>query len=91
MATRGAAESYLAGIAAREGLTQADTVLVLEGLPAERIEEYARLADIDLIAMSTHGRTGLRRWLYGSVTHRVMRGCHRSMLIVRPPDEALRG
>ncbi len=90
-AARGAAERYLANLAAREGLTQADTTLVLEGLPAERIEEYARLADIDLIAMSTHGRTGLRRWLYGSVTHRVMRGCHRSMLIVRPPDDALRG
>lgn len=90
-AARGAAERYLADIAAHEGLTQTDTVLVLEGLPAERIEEYVRLSDVDLIAMSTHGRTGLRRWLYGSVTHQVMRGCRRSMLIIRPPDEALRG
>ena len=41
--------------------------------------------------MSTHGRTGLRRWLYGSVTTRVMRAGRDSMLIVRPPSEALRG
>ena len=90
-AARRAAGRYLDDVAARAGLSEGDTTLVLEGAPADRIDEYARLTDVDLIAMSTHGRTGLRRWLYGSVTHRVMRGCHRSMLIVRPPDEALSG
>jgi nucleotide-binding universal stress UspA family protein len=35
--------------------------------------------------MSTHGRTGLRRWLYGSVTAKVLRDSHASMLIIRPP------
>ncbi len=90
-AARQAAERYLANIVAREGLAEDATALVLEGAPADRIGEFARLTDIDLIAMSTHGRTGLRRWLYGSVTTRVMRAGRDSMLIVRPPSEALRG
>lgn len=85
---RRAATRYLAEVAAREGLS-GETQVVLEGAAVERIEEFARLADIDLIAMSTHGHTGLRRWLYGSVTAKVMRGSERSMLIVRPPQEVL--
>ena len=87
---RRAAERYLAEVAAREGLSDAAQV-VLEGAAADRIEDFARLAEIDLIAMSTHGHTGLRRWLYGSVTARVMHSGERSMLIVRPPGEALSG
>jgi nucleotide-binding universal stress UspA family protein len=88
---RRSAEAYLRAVAARHGLgpDEAQT-LVLEGAPAERIQEYARLSAIDLIAMSTHGRTGLRRWLYGSVTAKVMRGSERAMLIVRPPEGELR-
>lgn len=85
------AEAYLREVATRHGLgaDEAQT-LVLDGAPADRLQEYARLSAIDLIAMSTHGRTGLRRWLYGSVTAKVMHGTDRAMLIVRPPGEALR-
>jgi nucleotide-binding universal stress UspA family protein len=49
------------------------------------ILDFAKLHAIDLLVMSTHGRTGLRRWLYGSVTAKVMRESHASMLIIRPP------
>jgi nucleotide-binding universal stress UspA family protein len=88
---RHAAEAYLREVVARHGLgpDEAQT-LVLDGAPADRLQEYARLSAIDLIAMSTHGRTGLRRWLYGSVTAKVMHGTDRAMLIVRPPGEVLR-
>lgn len=55
------------------------------GPPAETILEYADTHDIDLIAMATHGYTGLRRWVYGSVTSKVMRRGKHSLLIVRPP------
>ena len=69
---RQAAEAYLREAAARHGLASDEAqTLVLDGAPADRIQEYARLSAIDLIAMSTHGRTGLRRWLYGSVTAKV--------------------
>ena len=59
------------------------------GKPAKRILETAKRNECDLIAMSTHGRTGLRRWRYGSVTERVLRHSNRPMLIVRPNPESL--
>jgi nucleotide-binding universal stress UspA family protein len=54
------------------------------GPTAETILRYATDHNIDLIAMATHGRSGVRRWIYGSVTDKVLRGARRSMLIVRP-------
>lgn len=39
----------------------------------------------DLIAMSTHGRHGLERWVMGSVTDRVLNTSRRPLLVVRPP------
>jgi nucleotide-binding universal stress UspA family protein len=87
---RQAAEGYLREIAQRYDLSPADVqTIVLDGSPVDRIQEFARLYGIDLIAMSTHGRTGLRRWLYGSVTLKVMRASECSMLIIRPPEEDL--
>ncbi len=54
------------------------------GPTAETILRYATDHDIDLIAMASHGRSGVRRWIYGSVTSKVLRGSRRAMLIVRP-------
>jgi nucleotide-binding universal stress UspA family protein len=52
---------------------------------AEAILQYADAHQTDLIAMSTHGRTGLQRWVYGSVTEKVLHGASCcSMLVVRP-------
>jgi nucleotide-binding universal stress UspA family protein len=42
------------------------------GEAAERIVDYSVADNIDMIVMSTHGRTGLARWRYGSVTAKVM-------------------
>ncbi|MEK7443028.1 MAG: universal stress protein [Chloroflexota bacterium] len=50
---------------------------------ATSILEYAETHDVDLLVMATHGRSGLLRWVYGSVTEKVLRGAKRSMLIVR--------
>lgn len=54
------------------------------GPPRERIRSYAAEHDIDLIAMGTHGRTGLDRWLLGSVTERVVRTSDVPVLTTRP-------
>lgn len=82
---RQAAEAYLREVVGRLDLSPAEVeTIVLDGSPVDRIQEFARLYNIDLLAMSTHGHTGLRRWLYGSVTAQVMRGSHCSMLVVRP-------
>ena len=53
--------------------------------PADGILDFAELNQTDLIVMSTHGRTGLAHWVYGSVTEKVMRGAGCAMLIIRPP------
>jgi nucleotide-binding universal stress UspA family protein len=41
---------------------------------AEQIIEYATHNDIDLIVMSSHGRTGVSRWVHGSITDKVLQG-----------------
>jgi nucleotide-binding universal stress UspA family protein len=63
---------------------------VRTGPPADQILAFAEAAPSDVIAMATHGRTGLRRWVYGSVTEKVLRTAHGSMLVVRPPAQALK-
>jgi nucleotide-binding universal stress UspA family protein len=68
------AEAYLAGVA--EGLTAAGwTVLtaVRVGDAAAEIVAAAREGEADLIAMTTHGRSGLKRLLFGSVAEAVLR------------------
>ena len=54
------------------------------GNPAERIVSQAREAGIDLIAMATHGRSGLRTVIFGSVAGRVLYSGVRPVLLVRP-------
>ncbi len=55
-----------------------------EGLPAGEIIDFAQGNDIDLIAMSTHGRSGIGRWVYGSVTEKVLHSGDQPVLVVRP-------
>ncbi len=59
------------------------------GPPADSILEYVETYGIDLVAMATQGRTGLKRWIYGSVTAKVLRSVSCSMLVVRPADAEL--
>ena len=60
-------------------------VEVLFGRPAEKIVEYAHCEQIDLIAMVTHGRSGFRRRVFGSVAEKVLRTTALPVLLVRPP------
>lgn len=46
--------------------------VVVEGNAAYEIVEYAKTHDVDLIAMSTHGKSGIIRWTIGSVTRHIM-------------------
>jgi nucleotide-binding universal stress UspA family protein len=54
------------------------------GRPAEIILDVAKSAGVDMIAMATHGRSGIRRFLMGSVADRVVRHAHVPVLLVRP-------
>ncbi len=57
---------------------------VLHGDPARCIVEYAAHCDADLIAMSTHGRSGVARIILGSVAERVVREARVPVLLFRP-------
>jgi nucleotide-binding universal stress UspA family protein len=58
------------------------TTAVLTGVPWRDIVEYAGQHDVDLVVMGTHGRTGIGRYLLGSVTERVVRECEVPVLTV---------
>ncbi len=58
------------------------------GSAADEIIKAADEINVDLIAMSTHGRSGISRWAFGSVTDRVLRGGHKPVLVVRVPKKA---
>lgn len=61
------------------------TRLTTVGDPASEILDLSANRGIDLIAMATHGRTGLSRWAYGSVAERVLRSGEVPILLVREP------
>jgi nucleotide-binding universal stress UspA family protein len=54
-----------------------------EGLPADEIIAFAKNLPGGLIAMSTHGRSGVRRWVLGSVTETVVRHSANPVLVIR--------
>lgn len=56
---------------------------VLEGIPWDLIVQYAGESGTDLIVMPTHGRSGLKHLLLGSVAERVVRHAHCPVLVVR--------
>lgn len=66
------------------------TTAVREGAPADVILTYCEENDVDCIAMSTHGRSGLPRYLLGSTTERVLRHTSRPVLCV-PLEESVAG
>jgi len=57
--------------------------VVREGSAPEQILKYAETNGIDLIAMSTHGRSGIGRWVLGSVTDKVLHAGDMAVLTVR--------
>jgi nucleotide-binding universal stress UspA family protein len=78
------AEQYLKGL---EGHLRAkgldvDTH-VRYGNDAEEILDHATQKEIDLIAMSTHGRNGIKRFLLGSVAEKVLRHAQKPVFLVR--------
>lgn len=60
---------------------------VIEGLVAENILDFAEFENADIIVMATHGRSGVGRWVFGSVAERVLRASQCPVLLVRA-DEA---
>jgi nucleotide-binding universal stress UspA family protein len=85
---RAAAQTYLDSVAQRlqaAGATVHTRVLIAEQVAAAILEDASQHS-IDVIAMSTHGRSGLVRLLIGSVADKVLRGAERAVLVYRPPE-----
>ena len=57
--------------------------VVTGNTPAEEIIKAEEEVNADLVAMSTHGRAGVSRWAFGSVTDRVLRAGKVPVLMVR--------
>ena len=58
-----------------------ETRVALDYHPAPAVLELAEEKDADLIVLGTHGRSGLRRLILGSVADKVIRGTHRPVLV----------
>lgn len=76
--------SYLEEVARRLGASGVETNRVaLDGAAAERVIEYADQQDVDLIVLSSHGRSGLSGWNVSSIVQKIILRAYQSVLIVR--------
>ena len=67
---------------------------VLQGRPASKLIDYTSGNGVDLIIMSTHGYSGVSRWIHGRIAARMLQGSNVPVLMVRapgsiPPPEVL--
>ena len=83
---KSAAKDYLDQVITR--FQHEETALhseVLVGRAAESLADYTKENDIDLIVIATHGRSGVTRWVRGSVADKVLRSSNVPVLMVRAP------
>ena len=57
---------------------------IREGTVHEVIRDYAREHDVDLVVIGTHGRSGVSKLMYGSVTERVIKTVHTPIIVIPP-------
>ena len=60
--------------------------IVVVDAPAEAIVDYSDSENIDLIAMTTHGFSGIKRWVFGSTTQKVLQAGSKPVLVI-PTDK----
>ncbi|MBI4267969.1 MAG: universal stress protein [Chloroflexi bacterium] len=81
------AEKYLKGIVARlekVGI-KATADVIYDGKAGLVLSEYVVKNDVDLVIIATHGRSGISRWVWGSVADRLIRTSCVPVLVVRSP------
>lgn len=84
-----AAQQYLAAVASRlhESGIRAETQVMFGEHPARAILEVAQQSGATLIALATHGRSGMQRVILGSVADKVVRSTSIPVLVTRPAGE----
>ncbi len=82
-------KQYLTGLAGElRGEDVPVSIQMLEGPGvASLIGDYIKSQNIDLVVMSTHGRTGLAKLFMGSIANEVMQNANVPVLLVRPDKE----
>jgi nucleotide-binding universal stress UspA family protein len=78
-------EKYLEGIVNRlseSGILGVESI-ILEGNPAGSVIDFARSNNVDLIALSTHGHSGLSGWNVSGVVQKILLRSYKSTLLVR--------
>lgn len=81
-------KNYLKTVCAKlEGKGLRVTYLLRDGIVADTILEAAEIEQADLIAMTTHGRTGMLRLLLGSVAEQVVHRSKIPVMLIRPSGE----
>lgn len=87
-ATREEATVYLTEVAGRlEGRGYEVTWEVRDGVISDEVVAAADEHNVDLVVIATHGRTGFRRLVMGSVAERILRDVSAPLMMVRPRDE----
>jgi nucleotide-binding universal stress UspA family protein len=84
----GSAETHLQDLVARlakDGVTATSEIRV--GNPVEEINRFVDENAVDLIVMGTHGHTGIRHLIAGSITEKVVRSAKVPVLTVRHPQQ----
>jgi len=84
--SRGEAKNYVEKIAVRlkrEGINV--KTAIVSGRPADEILDYVKNNKIDLIIMSTHGKSGISRFAFGSVAEKVLRHSTVPVLVIAAP------
>ncbi len=78
------AETHLEGATGLFAKAGVETTMMLRrGEPAEEILDYTPRYDHDMVMMTTHGRSGLSRWMLGSVAEKVVRHATVPVFVVR--------
>ena len=81
-----AAEKYLAKLL--DGMEYPRTEfksVVLEGNPVSMLADYAAANTVDLMVIASHGRSGISRWVMGSVAERIVRTSCVPVMMIRAP------
>jgi len=73
-----------------EELREKTDLKVMDESPAEAIIQHAASSNANLIAMTTHGRSGVTRWVLGSVADKVAHAAETPLLLVRPAGDGPR-
>ena len=83
------AEKYLKETLARLRKTGVNAKAdVIYGKASEALSDYATKNNIDLVIIATHGRSGVSRWVWGSVADRLVHSVSVPVLMVRAPGFA---